>query len=110
MNQDIHQYVAFGLWAQRPASLNPSDRTLSKRDWEEQIAKTRIHWRRIHGVRQLVCTHGFQEEPALAAWQQANEHFNLARCILMGFEEQAAKTALEQTEDDIGKATQILVQ
>lgn len=87
---------------------------ISRRDWEKQLA---IYRQCIRGVGQLVCTHGFSQGLALAAWQQAKEEkgkkptqMNLARCILMGAEERAARAALEKTEDNLERALQYLMQ
>jgi len=131
MNQDLQG-------EDRPFDLDPTDRTLSKRDWEADLGKCREKWRKIHNSRKLVLE-GFAKEDAEAAWDQANEKVEkeeeakdekmkmkeddctqkkliMAKCILscmlnlheMGVSKHQALYTLKQSDGDWNQALQIL--
>jgi len=67
--------------SQRPATPDPRDTSKSKRDWEKEMGQWRMDWRRIHNVKQL-CQAGFEDWRAASALDEADDDLVRALEIL----------------------------
>merc|ERR1712072_867525 len=105
MNQDVPD---------KPQRPDPTDKELSKRDWERVIASYRTFWRRAPNARELVKM-GLRMSDAQMALSESKEDFSDALRILcvqqlmaMGFERKYARGALKRANDNMAMAVQIL--
>jgi len=73
----------------RPEQPNPSDRKLSKRQWEEVVCNWRSAWRKIHGVCSLMALK-YPEQNSTAAWDEAGKRIKRSKAQGGDSEEHAA--------------------